>query len=58
MRIRSASPARGTTSSTGCRPPTVKDGVIDVWDRPGLGVEFTVRAARAQVMDEDRSFFD
>jgi L-alanine-DL-glutamate epimerase-like enolase superfamily enzyme len=42
----------------GLPAPTVKDAVIDVWDRPGIGVEFTVRAARAHVMDEDHSFFD
>jgi len=42
----------------GLPDPIVTDGFIDVWDRPGLGVEFNVRAARAHLMDEDRSFFD
>ncbi len=42
----------------GLPDPIVTDGFIDVWDRPGLGVEFNVRAARAYLMDENRSFFD
>ena len=38
--------------------PIVKNGFIDVWDRPGLGVTFNIRAAKARLSDEDRSFFD
>jgi len=38
--------------------PIVKDGLIDVWDRPGLGVEFKVEAARRYLSEEDKSFFD
>jgi L-alanine-DL-glutamate epimerase-like enolase superfamily enzyme len=38
--------------------PIVKDGFIDVWDRPGLGVEFKVDAAREHLKEEDRAFFD
>jgi L-alanine-DL-glutamate epimerase-like enolase superfamily enzyme len=36
----------------------VKNGLIDVWDRPGLGLEFNVKAAKAQLTDEDKKFFD
>ncbi len=38
--------------------PIVKDSFIDVWDTPGLGVEFNVPAARRYLSDEDRDFFD
>ena len=38
--------------------PIVKRGFIDVWDRPGLGVTFNVRAAKSRLRDEDRNFFD
>ncbi len=38
--------------------PIVKKGFIDVWDRPGLGVSFNVRAAKAHLLPEDRNFFD
>lgn len=38
--------------------PIVKGGYIDVWDKPGLGVTFNVRAAKAHLSDEDRNFFD
>ncbi|HET7215024.1 MAG TPA: mandelate racemase/muconate lactonizing enzyme family protein [Terriglobia bacterium] len=42
----------------GLPDPIVKNGFIDVWDRPGLGVTFNVKAARARLRDEDRDFFD
>jgi L-alanine-DL-glutamate epimerase-like enolase superfamily enzyme len=38
--------------------PIVKDGYIDVWDKPGLGITFNVRAAKAHLQEEDRNFFD
>ena len=38
--------------------PIVKDGLIEVWDRPGLGVTFNVRAARQYLSEEDKNFFD
>lgn len=38
--------------------PIVKNGFIDVWDKPGLGVTFNVTAAKAHLSDEDRKFFD
>jgi L-alanine-DL-glutamate epimerase-like enolase superfamily enzyme len=38
--------------------PIMKQGFIDVWDRPGLGVTFRVQAAKARLSEEDRGFFD
>jgi len=43
---------------SGLPDPIVKDGKIQVWDRPGLGVEFIVEAARAHLNPEDADFFD
>jgi L-alanine-DL-glutamate epimerase-like enolase superfamily enzyme len=42
----------------GLPDPVVKKGFIDVWDKPGLGVTFNVRAAKAHLTEEDRDFFD
>jgi len=42
----------------GLPDPIMKDGFIDVWDRPGLGVTFNIPAAKAHLADEDRHFFD
>jgi len=42
----------------GLPDPIVKDGFIDVWDKPGLGITFNVRAAKAHLREEDRDFFD
>jgi len=42
----------------GLPDPIVTDGFIDVWDTPGLGVEFNVEAARKYLPDEDKDFFD
>ncbi len=36
----------------------VVDGMIDVPDRPGMGVEFKVEAAREHLSEADRDFFD
>jgi L-alanine-DL-glutamate epimerase-like enolase superfamily enzyme len=38
--------------------PVMKQGFIDVWDRPGLGVTFHIQAAKSHLREEDRSFFD
>ena len=38
--------------------PLVKQGFIEVWDRPGIGVDFIVKAAKARLNDEDKGFFD
>ncbi len=42
----------------GLPDPIVKNGHIDVWDRPGLGVEFNVKAAKQYLAAEDKNFFD
>jgi L-alanine-DL-glutamate epimerase-like enolase superfamily enzyme len=44
----------------GLPDPIVKDGFIDVdaWQRPGIGLDFNVEAARAHLRDEDQDFFD
>jgi L-alanine-DL-glutamate epimerase-like enolase superfamily enzyme len=38
--------------------PLVKDGFIEVWDRPGLGVEINAEAAREYLPAGDEDFFD
>jgi len=43
---------------TGMPDPIIKDGFVEVWDRPGLGVEFIEDAARAYLAEEDKEFFD
>jgi L-alanine-DL-glutamate epimerase-like enolase superfamily enzyme len=42
----------------GLPDPIMKEGFIDVWDAPGLGVRFNVQKAQAHLRDEDRDFFD
>jgi len=41
----------------GLPDPLVRDGFIDVWDRPGLGVEINAEAAERYLRPEDRGFF-
>lgn len=41
----------------GLPPQIVQDGFIEVWDRPGMGVEFNIEAASTYLKDEDRDFF-
>jgi L-alanine-DL-glutamate epimerase-like enolase superfamily enzyme len=43
---------------TGLPDPIVKDSQVEVWDRPGLGVEFVRDRAVARLKDEDKGFFD
>jgi L-alanine-DL-glutamate epimerase-like enolase superfamily enzyme len=43
---------------TGLPDPIVKDGFIDVWDTPGLGVTLNPEAAAPHLADEDKDFFD
>ncbi|MDO8685172.1 MAG: mandelate racemase/muconate lactonizing enzyme family protein [Clostridiales bacterium] len=38
--------------------PIVKDGFIEVWDRPGLGIGFNEKAAKKYLAEEDIAFFD
>ena len=42
----------------GLPSPIVRDGLIEVWDRPGLGVDFKLGAAQAHLLEEDKGFFD
>jgi L-alanine-DL-glutamate epimerase-like enolase superfamily enzyme len=42
----------------GLPDPIVKDSCIEVWDRPGMGVNFRVEEAKKYLKDEDREFFD
>ena len=42
----------------GLPDPIVKNSFIEVWDRPGLGVDFNVKEARARLSEEDKDFFD
>lgn len=53
-----AEPEWWTDLVDGLPDPIVKNGFIDVWDKPGLGITFNVRAAKAHLSDEDRTFFD
>ena len=41
----------------GLPDPIVKDGFIEVWDRPGMGVELIPEAAQPYLSDADRDFF-
>jgi L-alanine-DL-glutamate epimerase-like enolase superfamily enzyme len=43
---------------TGLPDPIVKDSLIDVWDTPGLGVDFDVEKARQYLPAGDEDFFD
>jgi len=38
--------------------PIVRNGLIDVWDRLGMGVELIPEAAKRYLNEEDRGFFD
>jgi L-alanine-DL-glutamate epimerase-like enolase superfamily enzyme len=38
--------------------PIVKDGFIEVWDKPGMGVELNEEAARKYLPEGDEDFFD
>lgn len=38
--------------------PIIVDGMIEVSDRPGLGVDFIIERARERLVDEDMGFFD
>lgn len=42
----------------GLPDPIVIDSMIEVWDRPGMGVDFKVPDARLHLQPEDAGFFD
>lgn len=42
----------------GLPDPIVKQGFIDVWDKPGMGLTLNEKAARKYLPDGDESFFD
>jgi L-alanine-DL-glutamate epimerase-like enolase superfamily enzyme len=42
----------------GIPDPLVKEGFMEVSDKPGLGVDFIVKAARQYLNEEDKNFFD
>lgn len=42
----------------GLPDPIVEAGFIEVWDRPGMGVEFNEKAAKKYLSEEDRDFFE
>jgi len=43
---------------TGLPDPIVKDGFIDVWDTPGLGIDFNVEEATKYLPEQDKDFFN
>ncbi len=53
-----AQPAWWYDIVTGLPNPIVKNGLIEVWDRPGLGVEFIVDKAREHLNPGEEDFFD
>ena len=42
----------------GLPSPIVKDGFIEVWDRPGMGVNLIPETTKPFLKEEDQSFFD
>ena len=42
----------------GLPDPLIKDGMIEVWDRPGMGVDLNPEKARRHLAEEDAAFFD
>ena len=42
----------------GLPAPIVRDGFIEVWDKPGMGVELNEEATRGHLPEEDADFFD
>jgi L-alanine-DL-glutamate epimerase-like enolase superfamily enzyme len=53
-----ANPAWWYDIVEGLPNPIVSGGLIEVWDRPGLGVEINVKATRQYLSEEDKKFFD
>jgi len=42
----------------GLPDPIVKNGHIEVWDRPGMGVDIKTNVAKKYLSAEDKTFFD
>lgn len=42
----------------GLPDPIVKKGMIDVWDRPGMGIDIKPAVAKKYLNPEDKNFFD
>ena len=42
----------------GLPDPIVQNGFIEVWDRPGMGVDLNVNAAKKYLPEGDEAFFD
>lgn len=53
-----AEPEWWNTIVTGFETPLVQNGFIEVWDRPGMGVEFIPEEARRYLGEDEKDFFD
>ena len=53
-----ANPAWWYDIVSGLPNPIVKNGLIDVWDAPGLGIEIDKKGAKQYLAEEDKNFFD
>ena len=42
----------------GLPDPIVRNGMIEVWDRPGMGIDIVPEKARRYLSEEDAGFFD
>ena len=42
----------------GLPSPIVKNSMVSVWDRPGMGVDLIPEAASRYLREEDADFFD
>jgi L-alanine-DL-glutamate epimerase-like enolase superfamily enzyme len=42
----------------GLPDPIMQDGLIEVWDRPGMGIDINPEKARQYLAEEDAEFFD
>ena len=43
---------------SGLPDPIVVDGFVDVWDRPGIGIELIPEAAKPHLSEADKDFFE
>ena len=42
----------------GLPDPIMQNGLIEVWDRPGMGIDINPEKARQYLAEEDAEFFD